>query len=154
MKRIIVISIGNIVLLLLLCLALLFPFSSLQQAGETGFAATLTIFPFLFIAYLMLYPIALYFSKKLFRWNTREDSEFSFSDEREKTITMGAATTTYKVLFSGVLVSVATLGTVKFFALFSHIEISIYFVSVLLLTALLIISTASYCIKWCLEYRK
>ena len=154
MKKTIIICVGNILLFLLFGLTFLLPFSEIHQTEGTGFSATFTIFPFILIAYLIICPIAFYALRRSLNWNKKDNSEFAFSDEREKVIVSEAATTTYKVLFGGVLASIGIIGGAKFFALFSHLEISIYFISILLLTILLVVSTVSYCIKWCLEYRK
>ena len=62
--------------------------------------------------------------------------------------------TAYKVLICGLLVSIAALGGVKFFSLFTGMAISVYAASIALLTALLDAATIAYCVKWCAEYKK
>jgi uncharacterized membrane protein len=154
MKKTIFISVGNIILFLLFGLTFLFPFSEIYQIETTGFRGTFTIYPILLVIYLIIYPVVYYITGKKLKWNKKDNSELSFSDEREKVIVSEAAKTSYKILVGGLIVIIAIIGGVKFFSLFTHENISIYFVSVLLLTILLVVSTVFYCIKWCLEYRR
>jgi len=154
MRKIIIISAGNTMLFLLFGLTFLFPFSEVHQIESTGFSGTITIYPILLIIYLIIYPVAYYVIGKILKWDEKDNSELTFSDEREKVIVSEAAKTSYKVLMGGLIVIIAIIGGVRFFSLFTHENISIYFTSVLLLTMLLVISTVLYCIKWCLEYRK
>ncbi len=154
MKKMIIKSTGNTILFLLFGLAFLFPFSEIQLIEDSGFSATVTIYPILFAIYMIIYPIVYYILWKKLKWNKKDVSELAFSDEREKVIVSEATKTSYIVLMGGSLISIAIIGGIKFFSLFTHEDISIYFISVLLLTMLLVISTFSYCIKWCLEYRK
>ncbi|MDR1770963.1 MAG: hypothetical protein LBS02_10030 [Hungatella sp.] len=154
MKKTIFISVGNIILFLLFGLTFLFPFSEIYQIEITGFRGTFTIYPILLVIYLIIYPVVYYITGKKLKWNKKDNSELSFSDEREKVIVSEAAKTSYKILVGGLIVIIAIIGGVEFFALFTHENISIYFVSVLLLTILLVVSTVFYCIKWCLEYRR
>jgi hypothetical protein len=106
------------------------------------------------IIYLIIYPVVYYTIGKILKWNKKDNSELSYSDEREKVIVSEAAKTSYKILVGGLIIIIAIIGGVRFFSLFTHENISIYFVSVLLLTILLVISTVLYCIKWCMEYRR
>ncbi|WP_312443321.1 hypothetical protein [Lacrimispora sp.] len=154
MKKTIFISVGNTILFLLFGLAFLFPFSEIYQVENTGFSGTISIYPILLIIYLIIYPVVYYTIGKKLKWNKKDNSELSFSDEREKVIVSEAAKTSYKILVGGLIIIIAIIGGVRFFSLFTHENISIYFVSVLLLTILLVISTVFYCIKWCLEYRR
>lgn len=154
MKKTIFISIANAILFLLFGLAFLFPFSEINQTGTAGFKGTITIYPILLIIYMIIYPIVYYILRKTFKWNKKDNSELTFLDEREKMIVYKAAKTAYKILIGGLIVIIAIIGGVKFFSLFTHENISIYIVSVSLLTILLVLSSISYCIKWCIEYRK
>ena len=154
MKKTIFISAGNTILFVLFGLAFLFPFSKIHQIQGTGFSGTITIYPILLFIYLIIYPVVYSVLRKTLKWGKKDNSELVFSDEREKVIVSEAAKTSYKVLVGGLIVIIAIIGGVRFFSLFTHEEISIYFTSVLLLTMLLVISTVSYCIKWCLEYHK
>ena len=154
MKKMIFVSSGNAVLFILLGLAFLFPVSEYQQTEVVGLSGTLTIFPFLLLAYLILYPSVFFVLRKMLKWNKKDSSELTFSDEREKIVVSEAVKISYRILITGLLFSIPFLGCVRLFSLFTHSEISMYFVSVLLCTLLLIISTIAYCIKWCIEYRK
>lgn len=154
MKKTIFISIGNTILFLLFGLTLLFPFSEIHQIETAGFSGTITIYPMLLAIYLIIYPVVYFTIEKKLKWSIKDNSELAFSDEREKVIVSEAAKTSYKILVGGLIAIIAIIGGVKFFSLFTHETISIYFVSVLLITILLVLSTVLYCIKWCLEYRK
>lgn len=154
MKKIIVKSIGNIILFLLFGLAFLFPFSEMQSNRNIGFSATLSIYSILLAVYLMIYPILHYVLWKRLKWSKANASELAFSDEREKVIVAEATKTSYTILIGGLIAAIAIIGGAKLFSLFTHKNISIYFISILLITLLLIISTISYCVKWCLEYRR
>jgi fatty acid desaturase len=154
MKKTIFISISNTILFLLFGLTLLFPFSEIHQIGTAGFSGTITIYPMLLAIYLIIYPVVYFTIGKKLKWSIKDNSELKFSDEREKVIVSEAAKTSYKILVGGLIAIIAIIGGVKFFSLFTHETISIYFVSVLLITILLVLSTVIYCIKWCLEYRK
>jgi hypothetical protein len=131
----------------------MFPFSGIRQT-EDGLSGTPTVFPIIFIVYMFIYPIAFYVLRKTLRWNKKDDSEFAFADEREKTIVSEAAKTAYKVSITGLLSVIGIIGLVKFYALFSNEDIDIYFISILLLTVLLVTTTIFYYLKWCLQYRK
>lgn len=154
MKKIMFQCIGNVILFTLLGLAFMHPFSNINQSGETGFRGTITVFPILLCLYLIIYPIAYNIFKKCVSLDKKENSELAYSDEREKSIVSEAAIVAYKSLIGGIVVSIAILGGVRFFSLFSHEVVSIYFISILLLTIVLVVSMISYSMKWCIEYRK
>lgn len=154
MKKILFQCVANVILFTLLGLTFLYPFADFKQSANTGFEVTFTVFPVLLIVYLILYPIVYFVFQKLNRLDKKDNSELAFSDEREKIIVFEAAKVAYQVLIGGLLVSIATIGGIKVFSLFTQEDISIYFVSILLLTILLIVSMSSYCIKWCIEYQK
>ncbi|QIB68896.1 hypothetical protein Ami103574_05980 [Aminipila butyrica] len=154
MEKIIIKSTGNILLFLLFGLAFLFPFSELQSIQDAGFRATVSIYPILLAGYLVIYPFLYLVISKKQKWSRRDLSELAFSDEREKVIVAEATKTSYLVLMGGLILAMAIIGGIKLFSLFTHKEISIYFISILLITILLIMSTISYCITWCFEYRK
>lgn len=153
MKKIMFQCIGNTLLFALFGLAFLFPFSNINQV-ESGFSGTVTIFPMLLLGYLIIYPTIYYVFKTIFKWDRKDNTELAFADEREKTIVAEATKTVYKILIGGLLGSIAIIGGARFFSLFSHETINIYFISVLLMTILLILSSICYCIKWCVEYYK
>ena len=153
MKKTIFLCIGNAVLFTLIGLAFLFPFSEITQM-EMGFQGKITIFPYLLIAYLIAYPIAYYILVKKYHWGENANSELAYSDEREKIIVAESTKTAYKALVGGLIITIAVIGGLKFFSLSTGANISIYLVSIALLTALLDIATISYCVKWCREYKK
>jgi hypothetical protein len=154
MKKIIIKSAGNIILFLLFGLTFLFPFTEIQPIQNLGFSATISIFPILLAVYFIIYPILYYVFWKRLKWSKTDVSELAFSDEREKVIVAEATKISYIILSGGSILVIAIIGGLKLFSLFTHENISMYFISILLITLLLVISTFSYCIKWCLEYRK
>lgn len=154
MKKIVIKSVGNIILFSLFGLAFLFPFSEIGVIENVGFRTTISIYPIMLAAYLIIYPILYYILRKRLMWSKKDVSELAFSDEREKVIVAEATKTSYITLIGGLIVGIAIIGGVKLFSLFTHEDISIYFISILLMTILLVVSTVSYCIKWCLEYCK
>lgn len=119
-----------------------------------GFGGSVSIFPLLLIAYLIAYPVIYYILAKKYRWGKGADSELTYSDEREKIIVAESTKVAYKLLIGGLIFIIQTIGGVKFFSLFTGMEISIYATSIALLTALLNTATVLYCIKWCREYKK
>ena len=147
MKKTIIQCSGNVLLFTLMGLAFMFPFSEVTQM-EMGFQGSVTIFPFLLIAYLIVYPIVHY------HWGKNADSELAYSDEREKIIVSESTKIAYKVLIGGLIITIAAIGGVKFFSLSTGMDISTYLSSIALSTALLDIATISYCAKWCWEYKK
>lgn len=154
MKKTIIISACNSILFILFGLTFLFPFSEVNQIKNTGFSGTFTIFPILLVIYIILYPAAFYAARKIFKMDKKDNSELTFSDEREKIIVSESAKASYKILVGGLISMIAIIGGIKFFSLFTHENINIYFMSILLMTILLVLSSITYCIKWCLEYRK
>lgn len=153
MKKTVILCVGNTLLFTLFGLAFLLPFSEISQM-EFGFNGTVTIFPFLLIAYLIAYPIIWFILKKKYHWGKKDNSELAYSDEREKIIVAESTKTAYIVLIGGLILIIAAIGGVKFFSLSTGMNISSYTVSVALLTVLLDVATISYCVKWCLEYNK
>jgi len=154
MKKTIFVCVGNAILFLLFGLTFLFPASNIQLNGEAGFSGNLTIFPIILISFLIIYPIIFFVLRKIFKWNKKDASELNFSDERESLIVSKATITTYKVLTGGVQMCIGAIATVRFFALFTHSETNVYFISILSLTMLLVVSSITYCVKWCAEYKK
>ena len=152
MKKTIIHCIGNLLLFTLMGLAFLFPFSEVSKM-EIGFQGSVTVFPFLLIGYLIMCPIVHYILAKKYHWKKRADSELAYSDEREKIIVAESTKISYQVLIGGLITTIAVIGGVKFFSLFTSVEISIYSTSITLLTVLLDIAAISYCIKWCQEYK-
>lgn len=110
--------------------------------------------PLLLIAYLIVYPVIYYIFTKKSPWRKGAESELTYSDEREKTIVAESTKIAYIALIGGLIISIAVIGGLKFFSLSTGMNVSIYFVSISLLTALLDIATISYCAKWCWEYTK
>ena len=153
MRKTIFQCVGNTMLFTLFGLAFLFPASDVTKS-EMGFSASLTIFPFLLLAFFIAYPIMYHILAKKYQWGKKNNSELSYSDEREKIIVAESTKTAYTVLIGGVLFIIAVIGGINVFSLFTGMTISIYPISITLLTLLLNIAMISYCVKWCLEYKK
>jgi len=121
---------------------------------EMGFQGTVTIFPILLIAYLIVYPIVHYILVKKYHWGKSANSELAYSDEREKIIVSESTKVAYKVLIGGLIITIAAIGGIEIISLSTGMDISTYSTSIALLTVLLDIATISYCVKWCREYKK
>lgn len=153
MRKIIFLCLGNVVLFILFGLAFLFPFANVTQTN-TRFSASITIFPVLLLVYLIAYPITYYALSRIYKWGKKENTELFFTDEREKVIVSEATKLSYIILVGGIIATVAILGGTKFFSMITNLEITSYFIAVIALIIVLVVSTISYCIKWCSEYRK
>ena len=153
MKKTVFQCFGNVLLFTLMGLTFMFPFSEVTQM-EMGFQGTVTIFPILLIAYLIVYPIVHYILVKKYHWGKSANSELAYSDEREKIIVSESTKVAYKVLIGGLIITIAAIGGIKIISLSTGMDISTYSTSIALLTVLLDIATISYCVKWCREYKK
>jgi len=153
MKKTVFQCVGNVFLFTFLGLAFLYPFSEVVQF-ESGFGGSVSVFAFLLIAYLILYPAIYFILAKKYRWGKGTDSELAYSDEREKIIVAESTKAVYKVLIGGLMFVITAIGGVRLFSLSTGVEISIYTTSIALLTVLLNIATVLYCVKWCQEYKK
>lgn len=153
-KKTVFLGIANTILFFLLGLALLDPVAKVEQIGDMSFSGTLTIYPIILIGYLIFYPIAFSVFKRVTGISSRDSSELSFSDEREKVIVSEAAKTGYVVLTVGLIVGIGIIAWVNFFSLFTQTSISIYKISIILMIGLLIVSMLSYTIRWIIEYKK
>jgi|GEM_PF-4137750 len=102
---------------------------------------------------MILYPIVLTVLGKKLRWGHKA-SELSFRDEREQLIVAQSTKTAYYTLIGGLITAICALGGLRFFSAFSGITISIYAAAIILMTALLDVAAAAFCLKWCWEYRK
>ena len=153
MRRTIFLCVGNVLLFSFFGLAFLFPFSAFtpMEYGY-GFQARLTIFPLLLVAYLIIYPLTCHILGKRYRWGKGAGSELSCEDEREDVIVAASTKVAYQSLIGGLLVLIPAIGGVRFFSLFTGIEISIYATAIALLTVLLIVATVLYCVTWCRSY--
>jgi len=157
MKRTITACVGNLILFTLSGLAFAFPASELTRMEAphfVGLEVNITIFPILFIAYLIAYPIIYYVFAKKLPWGKRTYSELLYSDEREKVIVAESTKVAYKALITGLFSAIAILFGIRYLSLLADVMINMYVVSILLLAALLNVAMISYCVKWCLEYRK
>jgi len=153
MRKTMIQCVGNVILFTLLGLAFIFPTSEVTKI-EMGLSANLTIFPVLLVTYLIAYPVIYYIISKKYQWGKRDISELTYTDEREKIIVAESTKTAYKVLVGGLLIIIAVIGGVNFLSLFTGIATNLYSISITLLTLLLNIAMISYCVKWCLEYKK
>ena len=153
MKKTVFQCAGNLLLFTLMGLSFLFPFSEVIRT-ESGFQGSVSVFPFLFMIYLVVYPIICFIISKKYPWGKSADSELTYSDEREKIIVAESTKIAYQVLVGGLMFAIVAIGGVKLFSLSTGVTISTYLTSIALLTVLLDIATISYCTKWCQEYKK
>jgi hypothetical protein len=155
MRKTVFLCVANALLFVLVGLAFLYPASEvIQSQTPPGLEFRPTIFPLLLAVYLVVYPATCFILAKKYRWRKQADSELTYADEREKTIVAESTKVAYKVLIGGLIVIIPTIGGVRFFSLFSGMDLGIYPTSIALLAALLVVATISYCVKWCLEYRE
>ena len=77
MEKIIIKSVGNILLFSLLGLAFLFPLTEIQSIENVGFRATISIYPILLAVYLIVYPIIYYILSKKLKWSKKDVSELA-----------------------------------------------------------------------------
>ena len=137
MKKVVFESVGNVLLFVLMGLAFMFPFSR-YEGGATadGFSLSVHLSPLMavFVVFLVLYPI---------------------DDERELQITGRALRTAYRVLMTCLIVGLGVLAAAQFLsATFLGDAVAVYRTAVGIIAATLVAASASYCIRWCLEYRK
>ena len=100
--------------------------------------------------------IVRFFVFKTGKKSAYNDSDLTFSDEREKTIVAESTKTAYQVLVFSLIVSMAFLAGARAFSLtiFENMGINIYSVGIALITLNLVFAMVSYCVKWCIEYKK
>jgi hypothetical protein len=103
---------------------------------------------------LIVYPVTYHILAKRNKWGKKDNTELAYSDEREKIIVAESTKTAYKILTGGLIVIIAAIGGAELFSINTGIEISTYVISIALMTALLDAATISYCIKWCVQYKK
>ena len=151
MKKVVFESVGNVLLFVLMGLAFMFPFSR-YEGGATadGFSLSVHLSPLMavFVVFLVLYPSGLHAS-------TRDNLELAADDERELQITGRALRTAYRVLMTCLIVGLGVLAAAQFLsATFLGDAVAVYRTAVGIIAATLVAASASYCIRWCLEYRK
>ena len=157
MKKVIFECAGNSVLFILAGLMLIRPFSSYHHTPD-GFSVVIGIMPFIFAAYLASF-IAIRFlvfkgGKRPNEKNAALGSELSYADEREKIIVAESTKTAYQALVFCLIVSMAILAGAKAFSFMIPAAINIYSVGVMLIASNLAVAMISYCLKYCVEYRK
>ena len=157
MKKVVFESVGNVLLFVLMGLAFMFPFSR-YEGGATadGFSLSVHLSP-LMAVFLVLYPIAraVFVRRSGLHASTRDNLELAADDERELQITGRALRTAYRVLMTCLIVGLGVLAAAQFLsATFLGDAVAVYRTAVGIIAATLVAASASYCIRWCLEYRK
>lgn len=160
MKKVVFESVGNVLLFVLMGLAFMFPFSR-YEGGATadGFSLSVHLSPLMavFVVFLVLYPIAraVFVRRSGLHASTRDNLELAADDERELQITGRALRTAYRVLMTCLILGLGALAAAQFLsATFLGDAVVVYRTAVGIIAATLVVASASYCIRWCLEYRK
>ena len=85
----------------------------------------------------------------------RDNLELAAHDERELQITGRALRTAYRVLMTCLIVGLGVLAAAQFLsATFLGDATAVYRTAVAIIAATLVAASVSYCIRWCLEYRR
>ena len=153
MKKTIILCTGNFILFLLIGLAFLYPAQQVQPL-HPGVSAQVGLMPVLLLAYLLVFPVVYHLLAKKYHWGKNTGTELAAQDEREQQVVAQATKAAYQVLIGGILVVIAALGGLRFFALFTDMQLDFYRWAVALLCALLAVATAVYTAVWCKAYLK
>lgn len=153
MKKTIILCTGNFILFLLIGLAFLYPAQQVQPL-HPGVSAQVGLMPVLLLAYLLVFPVVYHLLAKKYHWGKNTGTELAAQDEREQQVVAQATKAAYQVLIGGILFIIAALGGLRFFALFTDMQLDFYRWAVALLCALLAVATAVYTAVWCKAYLK
>ncbi len=155
MKKVIFECTGNSILFILVGLMLIHPFSDYQNSVNEFYFKT-GIFPAIFFFYLIIFIGMRFLIYKNGMKSLYKESELTFSDEREKIIVAESTKISYQVLVGGLLVTMTLLAGIRFFSLtfLQSMEINMYAASIGLVTLNLVFAMISYCVKWCVDYKK
>lgn len=155
MKKVIFECVGNSILFLLAGMMLIHPFSEYQQ-NTNGFYVVVGILPIIFMVYLITFIILRFHVFKDCKKSSCDASELDYADEREKIIVAESTKTAYQVLMFSLIVSMAFLAGIRVFSLIilKDMRIDLYSVGISLFTLNLMLAMISYCVKWCIEYKK
>ena len=153
MKKTIILCTGNFILFLLIGLAFSYPAQQVQPL-HPGVSAQVGLMPVLLLAYLLVFPVVYHLLAKKYHWGKNTGTELAAQDEREQQVVAQATKAAYQVLVSGILAVIAALGGLRFFALFTDMQLDLYRWAVALLCALLAVATVVYTAVWCKAYLK
>ena len=153
MKKTIILCTGNFILFLLIGLAFLYPAQQVQPL-HPGVSAQVGLMPVLLLAYLLVFPVVYHLLAKKYHWGKNTGTELAAQDEREQQVVAQATKAAYQVLIGGILVVIAALGGLRFFALFTDMQLDLYHWAVALLCALLAAATVVYAAVWGKAYLK
>lgn len=155
MKKVIFECVGNSILFILAGLMLIYPCSDYQNNANEFYFKT-GIFPAIFFFYLIVFIGMRFYIYKNGMKSLYKESELTYSDEREKIIVAESTKIAYQVLLFGLMITMALLAGIRFFSLtiLQSMEINIYAVSIGLVTLNLVFAMISYCVKWCVEYKR
>lgn len=153
MKKTIILCTGNFILFLLIGLAFSYPAQQVQPL-HPGVSAQVGLMPVLLLAYLLVFPVVYHLLAKKYHWGKNTGTELAAQDEREQQVVAQATKAAYQVLIGGILVVIAALGGLRFFALFTDMQLDLYQWAVAFLCALLAVATVVYTAVWCKAYLK
>lgn len=156
MKKVIYECVGNSILFILFGIMLIHPFSDYQIYPDGGFNVSTGITFSIFVYYLIAFAVIRIFVFKDGKKSAYKKSELSFADEREKCIVAESTKIAYQVLVFSLLASLGILALMKAFSwtLMQDFGIDIYSIGIALITLNLVLAMISYCIKWCVQYKK
>ena len=83
-----------------------------------------------------------------------DTSELYYEDEREREIVAEATKNSYVTLMAGLIVMIAILSLSQIFSVVLSFNITIYQISILLITLLLVTSSITYYLTWIRQYKK
>ncbi len=153
MKKTIILCTGNFILFLLIGLAFSYPAQQVQPL-HPGVSAQVGLMPVLLLAYLLVFPVVYHLLAKKYHWGKNTGTELAAQDEREQQVVAQATKAAYQVLIGGILVVIAALGGLRFFALFTDMQLDLYQWAVAFLCALLAVATVVYTAVCCKAYLK
>jgi hypothetical protein len=155
LKKVIFECTGNIILIILVGLAFINPGSTIQN-NENGLEFTSSIYVAILFVYIIVFGIVRYVVLKKSKKGFFKYSETTYNDEREKIIVSNATKLSYLVTIGFLITSMAILAFMKAISNTSifQVDINIYTLSISLLTIAISLAFITFCIKWCIEYKK
>ena len=154
MKKMLIKCFTNIVLFILFGLSFAFPFKQFEVISDYGLEVTFSIFPILLLGYIVLYLIIYSLLKTMKIIPESDTSELYYEDEREREIVAKATKNSYVTLMAGLIGMIAILSLSQIFSVVLSFNITIYQISILLITLLLVTSSITYYLTWIRQYKK
>ncbi len=149
MKKIIVETVGNSIMVSLFAASLVEFFSMNAQYTDNGFESTTGNISIVFVVYLVLFGLIRWGISKRNKDYSLKDGEFSASDEREKNNAYFASVVSYKAIITSLIISLF---------IFVFIEITtnppfnntfdLFISGIILFTIVICVGFISYGIAW------